>query len=124
MANKKEYELAKAVSTYIKLAYPKAMFHFDLAGLNLSRTQAGMTKAIQGKRGFPDLFIVQPNNQHHGLFIELKIETPFKKDGTIRTNGHLEEQQEMLIELNKKGYSAHFSWGFDMTKSIIDTYLK
>jgi hypothetical protein len=97
-----------------------------IANLKLTKTQAIRNKKIQ-KDGFktPDLIIFEPNNTFIGLFIELKIDTPFKKDGTIKasTNDHLKLQLETIEKLNKKGYSAHFSWGFDMTKEIIDNYL-
>ena len=97
-----------------------------IANLKLSKTQAGRNKKIQ-KNGFkcPDLIIFEPRNNFFGLFIELKLETPFKKDGTIKasTKDHLKGQLETIEKLNKKGYSAHFSWSFDMTKEIIDNYL-
>jgi hypothetical protein len=37
---------------------------------------------------------------------------------------HLQEQQKSIDKLNKKGYLAMFSWGFEMTKEVIDNYLK
>jgi hypothetical protein len=36
----------------------------------------------------------------------------------------LKNQLEAIEKLNQKGYKALFSWGFDMTKEIIDNYLK
>jgi hypothetical protein len=74
----------------------------------------------------PDLVIFEPRNGFCGLFIELKIQTPFKKDGTIKASSkdHLKLQNECLQKLTSKGYKAVFSWGFDMTKEIIDQYLK
>ena len=48
-----------------------------------------------------------------------------KKDGTIKASqkDHLLKQHECLLKLTSKGYKAEFSWGFDMTKKIIDEYL-
>ena len=59
------------------------------------------------------------------MVIELKLETPFKKDGTIKAsaNDHLKGQLETIEKLNAKGYKSCFSWNFDMTKEIIDNYL-
>jgi hypothetical protein len=89
--------------------------------------QAIRNKKIQ-KVGFktPDLLILEPRNGYSGLFIELKIDTPFKKDGTIKasTNNHLKGQFESIELLKKKGYKACFAVGFDETKEIIDDYLK
>jgi len=69
--------------------------------------------------------VLEPRNGYCGLFIELKIETPFKKDGTIKASqkDHLKLQHECLLKLSSKGYKAVFSWDFDMTKKIIDEYL-
>jgi hypothetical protein len=122
-----EYDLQVAVCRYLSYQYPDVDYMSDtIANLKLSKTQAGRNKKIQ-KNGFkcPDLIIFEPRNNFFGLFIELKLQSPFKKDGQIKasTNDHLKGQLETIENLNKKGYSAHFSWGFDMTKEIIDNYL-
>lgn len=89
--------------------------------------QAARNSGIQ-KKGFkcPDLLILEPRGRFCGLLIELKTETPFKKDGSIKAsqNDHLKLQLQALIELSEKGYRTNFAWGFDMAKNIIDEYLK
>lgn len=122
-----EYDLQVAVCEYLNYQYSEINYISDtIANLKLTATQAGRNKKIQ-KNGFktPDLLIFEPKNNFCGLFIELKLKTPFKKNGIIKasTNNHLEFQLKTIENLNKKGYSAHFSWGFDMTKEIIDNYL-
>jgi hypothetical protein len=123
-----EFELQVAVSKYLSLQYPKVQFLSDtIANMKLTITQASRNKKIQ-KDGFkcPDLLILEPRNEFSGLFIELKLESPFKKDGKIKAsaNNHLQGQLETIEALNQKGYKACFSWGFEMTKEIIDDYLK
>jgi hypothetical protein len=123
-----EYDLQVAICRYLSYQYPDVEYMSDtIANLKLTATQAGRNKKIQ-KNGFkcPDIIIFEPRNDFFGLFIELKLETPFKKDGAIKasTNDHLKLQLETIEKLKEKGYSAHFSWGFDMTKEIIDNYLK
>jgi hypothetical protein len=123
-----EYELQKSVARYISLQYPEVDFSSDtIASVKLTERQAGRNKLVQ-KLGFkcPDLLIFEPRNNFCGLFIELKIETPFKKDGTIKASSkdHLKLQHECLQKLTSKGYKAEFSWGWDMTKELIDEYLK
>jgi hypothetical protein len=123
-----EYELQKTVARYLSYQYPESDFTSDtIASLKLTKTQGVRNKLIQ-KSGFktPDMLILEPRKGYCGLFIELKIETPFKKDGTIKASkeDHLKKQYECLQKLSKKGYKAVFSWGFDMTKEIIDEYLK
>lgn len=129
MRKNEEYNLALAVSKYLRLQYPSVIFRFDMAGLNLSKTQAGMNKAIQHSRAYPDLFILKPRKiqgiQYHGLFLELKKEGTklYKKDGRP-TSEHLTEQANILLRLSENGYCAYFSVGFDQTKELIDRYLK
>jgi hypothetical protein len=122
-----EYELQKAVARYLSYQYPDIDYMSDtIASVKLTERQAGRNKLIQ-KSGFktPDLLILEPRNGYCGLLIELKVETPFKKDGTIKASqkDHLKLQQESLEKLSSRGYKAVFSWGFDMTKQIIDEYL-
>jgi hypothetical protein len=122
-----EYDLQVAVCRYLSYQYPDVEYMSDtIANLKLTQTQASRNKKIQ-KNGFkcPDILILEPKNNFCGLFIELKLETPFKKDGSIKAsaNDHLKGQLETIEKLNAKGYKAFFSWGFDMTKEIIDNYL-
>ena len=139
-----EYELQKQISRYISIEYPEVDFLSDtVAFLQLSKGQAGRNSAIQ-KKGFrcPDLLILEPKKGYCGLFIELKTNSPFKKNGELKSQkvsktttigktkvvvseyDHLQEQQKSIDKLNKKGYLAMFSWGFEMTKEVIDNYLK
>lgn len=123
-----EYELQKAVCRYLSYQYSEVEYMSDtIANLKLTMQQASRNKAIQ-KNGFkcPDLIILEPRNGYHGLFIELKLETPFKKDGKIKAskNDHLKGQLETIERLNSKGYFACFGVGFEQTKEIIDNYLK
>ena len=122
-----EYDLQVAVCRYLSYQYADILFTSDtIANLKLTQAQASRNKKIQ-KTGFstPDLLILEPRNGFSGLFIELKLETPFKKDGQIKAsaNDHLKGQLETIEKLNAKGYFCCFSWSFDMTKEIIDNYL-
>ena len=126
MANHYEYELQKAVSMYLKLQHPDILFMSDtVANLMLTEGQKKRNKAIQ-KQGFqcPDVLIFKPNKTFHGLFIELKAKTIYKKDGvTLLKNEHVEGQQETINDLLKLGYHAQFCIGFDESKKVIDWYL-
>jgi hypothetical protein len=123
-----EYELQRQISWYLHVQYYDVLFLSDtIANLKLTKMQAIRNKRIQ-KEGFktPDLLILEPRNGYSGLFIELKIATPFKKDGQIKasTKDHLKGQLESIEKLNQKGYKACFAVGFEETKKIIDDYLK
>lgn len=123
-----EYELQCNISKYLSYKFPDILFISDtIASVKLTPAQANRNKKIQ-KVGFscPDLLILEPRNGYSGLFIELKVETPFKKNGEIKasTNDHLKNQMDSIEKLKAKNYFCCFSWGFDMTKEIIDNYLK
>lgn len=122
----REYQLQKAICQYLDLQFPDVLYLSDtVASVKLTIPQAARNKAIQ-KQGFkcPDLLILEPRNGWHGLFIELKTKSPFKKNGELLKNEHLEGQWETIEKLNRKGYKACFSWSFDQTKEIIDGYMK
>ena len=130
MRNNREYQICQNIAIYLRLQYPDVIFHFDLAGLNLSRSQAGMMKAIQGGRGWPDLFIAQrsnnfPDDSYEGLFIEVKKEGTniLNKSGKPSTP-HIAEQQECMAKLAERGYFCAFAVGWDAAKQTIDDYLQ
>ena len=124
--NHPEYNLQKQVCKYLNIAHRNVLYMSDtVASLKLTMGQKVRNKAIQ-KDEFktPDLIILEPNEKYCGLFIELKVVTPYKKDGQLKKCEHLEGQQKSINDLKSKGYYATFSWGFDMTKNIIDDYIK
>ena len=125
MRNNREHQICKDIALYLRLQYPAILYHFDLAGLNLSRAQAGMMKSIQGNRGFPDLFIAESRLGYRGLFIEVKVEgTKLYKRNFEAVTPHIAEQLEFHEGLRLKGYKCEFGIGWDECKSIIDSYLK
>lgn len=128
MKQQKEYQLQSQLCQYLEMQYPAILFLSDtIAVLKLTGPQQIRNMRVQ-KKGFhcPDLLILEPRGIYSGLFIELKIETPYKKDGMIKAsqNDHLKLQQESIMTLNKKGYLSMFCWSFDQAKKEIDKYLK
>jgi hypothetical protein len=123
-----EYQLQVAVCKYLSVQYPNVDFLSDtIASVKLTMRQAARNKAIQ-KTDFkcPDLLILAPTEFYHGLFIELKVASPFKADGEIKAsqNDHLEKQMNQLNKFINRGYYATFAWDFEMAKKIIDNYFK
>ena len=121
-----EFELQKAVCNYLRLAYPSVLFDSDtIANVKLTAPQQARNKAIQ-KEGFkrPDMCIYFPTEIHSGLFIELKVESPYKKDGTLKSGEHLRGQYMTMKHLEMLGYKCSFAWTFEMAKEIIDNYLQ
>lgn len=123
----RETQIYRDIALYLKLQYPKVLYHFDSTGLNLSKTQAGILKSIQCGKGYPDLFIIEPSKdgRYHGLFIEIKVEGTklIKKDGAF-INDHITEQNEFMSKLGDRHFKCYFGVGFDDCKQLIDLYLR
>lgn len=122
-----EHSLYEQIARYIQLQYPDIIYRFDLAAdLKLTPGQAAKHKRLHPERGYPDLFIAESSSRDHGLYLEIKTESnsPYKKDGTLKKDKHLEEQAEMLERLRARGYRAEFGVGIEECKKIIDEYLR
>lgn len=120
-----EEMLHMQVCQYIRQKYPHVIFSSDPSGMYVSMNQAKKLKVLRSHSGLPDLWILEPRGGWHGLILELKKEGTelYKKNGTLRKNDHLEQQQRVLDMLKEKGYYATFSVGYDATISLIDKYL-
>lgn len=133
-----EAELQIQVADYLRLRYPKVLFHSDFgAGVKLTMGQAIRQKRQNGgRRAWPDLFIAEPSYaldsagriigfEYFGLFIELKREGTriYRKDGSFVANAHILEQEHLMHDLRKRGYKAEFAVGFDEAKKLIDDYV-
>ena len=126
MKKQPEFELQKSICKWLDKQYPKVFYLSDtIASIKLTIPQQARNKSIQ-KEGFktPDLIIFEPNKYYNGLFIELKVKSPFKKDGNLFKDEHLEAQQKTINDLLDKNFYACFSWSFEMTQNIINNYLK
>ena len=136
-----EYKFQVAICQYLEMQYPDVLFLSDtIASVKLTETQGARNKKVQ-KRDFscPDLMILEPNKEYHGLFLELKNKSPYNKDGglskqkverknkagiTIEVYDHLEEQSRGLRMLRNKGFYADFCWDMDKAIKIIDDYMR
>ena len=123
---KKEEQLSKPVSRYLKLQYPDVVFTCDSSGIRLTIGQATALKAQRSVHKIPDMIILKPNGEYHGLILELKSEdsSPYLKDGSLSKGKHIQDQNQTLTELLSIGYYAVFAVGFDNAKKIIDDYMK
>ena len=120
-----EYQLQKQICQYLEIQYPQLLFLSDsIAFCKLSIPQAVRNKAVQ-KDGFkcPDLLILEPRGEWHGLFIELKKETPYLKSGKLSSNEHIQGQAKTIADLKAKKYWACFSWSLEQTIEIIKDYM-
>lgn len=83
-------------------------------GIKCSPQQAIKAKNEGMTAGALDITIAVPNNQYHGLFIEMKIQP----------NCCTPEQSEMIKNLRANGYKAEIVYTIDDGMFIVNNYLK
>lgn len=86
-----------------------AQFLFELSG---------------GQKAIPDLFCPQSSydGKFKGLFIELKDEYPYKKDGKMKVKHIRSGQKEKLETYEKLGYKAVFAYPENVIEIINEFY--
>lgn len=117
------------VVQYLRTHYPNVIFRTDYAaGIQLPIWLARRQKALQFRRGFPDIFIYFPSVIRGLVYNGLALELKAKDVAIVRKNGnwaqeHYKEQYEMLRLLKAAGYAASFSVGYEEATHVIDWYL-
>jgi len=118
-----EATIHRQLCQYIRIKYPTVIFTSEPSGLRLPIGQAKKLKELRSGTKLPDLWILEPRGGYFGLFVEIKAETPFKKNGECKTQ-HIADQAVMLEKLRYKGYFANFATGFESCRNLIDNYMK
>lgn len=120
-----EEQIAIAITRHYQITAPNILMHWDFgSGTKLSISQAKRQKALNPRRGHPDLMIYEPSGEYVGLAIELKREGVkiAKKDGSPASQ-HIKEQNEYLEALRKRRWRCFFTIGYDDAIKTIDEYL-
>ena len=118
-----EYILQKQFVAWMRLQYPKVVVFSDTAAhIKKTKLQQIRANALQSGWKQPDVFIAQPSGEFSGLWLELKAETPYKKDGKLKAGDHLRSQRESMQKLIESGYAAQFVWDIDQAKALISGY--
>jgi hypothetical protein len=108
-------------------AYPVQVdFYCDWAsGAFLTKGQNDARLAMASRNGWVDIFIAEPREGYHGLFIELKREgvRPILKNGSLSADPQIQKEGAFLERQRAKGYKAEFGVGYAETKRMIDKYL-
>lgn len=137
--NKKtEESVQKLICRYVRNNLQHVIFMSDYAaGIRLTQHQAMTRKSMQSESKLPDLFFAHPATitdgngiEHHycGLFLEVKKEgtsiyvTRGPRKGELVADPHIRGQAAVMKRLNKDGYFARFSVGYDQAVKIINWY--
>lgn len=128
---KLEENVQRRVATYLRREYPGVEFHSDYAaGLKLTENQARIRKSLNSGRGWSDMFIAYPSRGYHGLFLELKKEgvsiycKTGPRKGQLVASEQIEIEAEFLDKMNRLGYLARFTVGYDKAITLIDWYFE
>ena len=112
-APESEANQQEIVIKYLRLAYPHALYCASAGGMRTSYLQAIKMKRTGYVKGFPDLFIYEPNADYHGLAIEMK-----KEKGGVASP----EQKEWQEQLRNRGYASYICKGNEEAIKVIDEY--
>lgn len=120
---KPEQQMHRALCQWLKLAHPSIYFESDPSGLRVSVGLRAILKSTRSNHAHIDLFIAEPRGHYHGMFIELKSKTPFKKDGSLKKDEHLEAQAITMANLTTRGYHCIHAWTLNDAMEEINSYL-
>ena len=112
-APESEANQQEIVIKYLRLAYPHALYCASAGGMRTSYLKAIKMNRTGYVKGLPDLFIYEPNQDYHGLAIEMK-----KEKGGVASP----EQKEWQEQLRNRGYSSYICKGSEEAIKIIDEY--
>lgn len=101
-----------SVVSWVKSQYPDAIFT-AVPSWGQGVIQGRKNKRMGLCKDWPDLFFAEPRGVWKGLFVEIKSESGRKGKG----------QEQMIEELNRRGYFACFAIGFNEAVRIITSYL-
>jgi hypothetical protein len=113
IAPESEANQQEIVIKYLRLAYPYVLYCASAGGMWTSYLQAIKMKRTGYVKGFPDLFIYEPNQDYHGLAIEMKKE----KGGVVSP-----EQKSWQEQLRNRGYASYICKGNEEAIKVIDEY--
>ena len=121
-----EYQEHVTVCNWLDFHYPDIVFFSSGDGLKLHPKTAIEFSKLKSDRGIPDIFISEPNNRFHGLYVEMKninISIYQKRNPEKFTSETIEQQNITMERLEKKGYFCCFALGSDAAIDVIEKYL-
>ena len=121
-----EWQEQLAFCKWLKMQYPDVLFRSDIQSAGkLTPAMQNIKLIIDPFRGFPDISIYLKRGQYCGLMIEMKRLNSglYLKDGSLSSNKHVQEQNEMHIKLRENGWQVEFAEGMEAAISLFQNYL-
>lgn len=109
-----EHSLQVQCVQYFRFKYPSKLIIAIPNGGARNIVVATKLRAEGVLKGVPDLFIPEPTDKYHGLWIELKV----------GYNKPTEYQKEIMKKLIFKGYACAVCYSFEEFEKIIIEYFK
>jgi len=119
----KESDIHKSIIEWTKQKYPTVLINTDSSGIKLNVGQAMQMKRLRNGNGYPDISIYSKGSLGSALFIEVKNTSPYKNNGELFSETHLQEQDDMRISLLEQGYHCEFVWSLEQAKELITRHL-
>lgn len=85
-----------------------------------SLAQGANLKALGMRSGASDIFIAFPTSLYHGLFLEVKRNMHYH--ASAKQSPTWLAQIKFMEDVKSVGYDAHFCYGFDDCKKIVEHY--
>lgn len=122
-----EKKLKIAIADFLKLQYPRILFRidYDQNALTIGK-RVEICRLKNNQSAWPDIFIAEPNQYFHGLFVEVKASKNkiYRKGGELRQDKHLQTQIACMELLRKLDYYTSFTWSLEHFQEIMKCYLK
>jgi hypothetical protein len=87
-----------------------------------SLAQGYQLRLLGLRKGANDLFICYPKGIYHGLFLEMKRKRKYTAYERLTPTWIAQEQ--FMQNVQDVGYSAHFCFGWEHGKEIVENYMK
>jgi len=120
---KPERRLQLQVCEFLQTQYKDVIFWANDSGEKKTIGLAKLGKRMRSGAKIPDVWISEPRGEWCGLYIELKAESPYLKDGSLSKVAHVQAQNKMLDRLIEKGYMACFAWTLEGTIATVRNYM-
>ena len=121
-----EWQEQLAFCKWLKIQYPDVLFRSDIQSAGkLTPAMQNIKSIIDPFRGWPDITIYLKRGKFCGLMIEMKRINSglYLKDGSLSSNKHVQEQNEMHKKLRENGWQVEFAEGMDQAILIFQNYL-